>query len=287
MTKKTVITQGCEKMFFQEVEVRKIQIDRCGKEEKEQKKNHQINSKKERKRSLKYLFFLFSPMNRKDLPGKASSCAPLDKLRKASLAVETALVLPLFFLGMVTMISFMDIYQIQTEHLSALCQKVKEAGMYAYVLDGTGVDEITLPDVYSYEPMGGLVSLPKVWMFNSVKVHAWTGIEYQTFADGTEPEAMVYITDSGTVCHKNLGCSYLNLSVIQSSGSSVPALRNDYGEKYSACEICSRGQKPGGSVYITKKGNRYHNLESCSGLKRSVRMVKESQADMPVCSRCG
>lgn len=264
-------------------------MDRCGKLDRKHKTNHQINSKKERNRSLKYLLFLFSPMDRKDLPGKVSSCTPFHKLRKASLAVETALVLPLFFLGMVTMISFMDIYQLQTEHLSALCQKTKEAGMYAYVLDGTGVDEITLPDAYAYEPIGGLVPLPKVWMFNTVKVHAWTGTEYQAFQDGTqsEPEPMVYITDSGTVCHKSLGCSYLNLSVIQTSGGSVSTLRNDYGEKYSACETCSRSQKPSGSVYITKKGNRYHNLESCSGLKRSVRMVKQTEADMPACSRCG
>ena len=274
-------------MLFQEAKVRRIQIDRCGKNDREQKKKHQINSKKERKRSLKYLFFLFSPMDRKILPGKVSSCTPLCKLRKASLAVETALVLPLFFLGMVTMISFMDIYQIQTEHLSALCEKAKEAGMYAYVLDGSGVDEITLPDAYTYEPVGGLIPLPKVWMFNTVKVHAWTGTEHQAFEDGTESEPMVYVTDSGTVCHKSLGCSYLNLSVIRTSGRSVTTMRNDYGEKYSACETCSRSQKPGGSVYITKKGNRYHNLESCSGLKRSVRMVKENEAGMPVCSRCG
>ena len=57
---------------------------------------------------------------------KVSFCA-LNK--KASLALETALVLPMFLLGMVTMISFMDIYRIQTEHLQALCEKTKEAGI--------------------------------------------------------------------------------------------------------------------------------------------------------------
>ena len=35
-------------------------------------------------------------------------------LKRGSLAVETALALPLFFLGMVTLISFMDIYKLQT-----------------------------------------------------------------------------------------------------------------------------------------------------------------------------
>lgn len=46
--------------------------------------------------------------------------------------------------------------------------------MYAYVLDGKGTEEITLPDVYSYTPVGGVIPLPKVRMYNTVKVHAWT-----------------------------------------------------------------------------------------------------------------
>ena len=54
------------------------------------------------------------------------------------------------------MIHFMDVYRIQTEHLSKLCQSAKEAGMYAYVVGGDGVEEITLPDVYKYKPIGGL-----------------------------------------------------------------------------------------------------------------------------------
>lgn len=55
------------------------------------------------------------------------------------------------------MIHFMDVYRIQTEHLSKLCQSAKEAGMYAYVVGGDGVEEITLPDVYKYKPIGGLI----------------------------------------------------------------------------------------------------------------------------------
>ena len=52
---------------------------------------------------------------------KVSFCTSFrGKIKKGSLAVETALVLPLFFLGMVTLISFMDIYKLQTEHLTAL-----------------------------------------------------------------------------------------------------------------------------------------------------------------------
>lgn len=279
-------------MLFQEGEV-KTYMDRLGNllNKKIQKMRHLTNSIRRRFGSLSTCCLLFPPIDSKAFPGKVSLCASFRYVKKASLAVETALVLPLFFLGMITLISFMDIYQLQTEHLSKLSKNAQEAGMYAYAVGGEGPEEITLPDVYAYNPIGGLVPLPRVWMHNTVKVHAWTGSEYGSFQneDGeNESEPMVYVTESGSVCHKSLSCTYLDLSVTQVSGSDVSSMRNQNGEKYCACETCSRGQSPAGSVYITQNGNRYHNLESCSGLKRTVRMVKASQvSEMCSCSRCG
>ena len=157
------------------------------------------------------------------------------------------------------------------------------------MLDGKGPEEITLPDVYAYTPIGAFVPLPKVWMHNTVKVHAWTGTEFpDNGGEQGETEPMVYVTASGSVYHKNPGCSYLNVSLKQIPGSSAKSASNKYGEHYSACEICSRNQNPAGVVYVTEQGNRYHNLESCSGLKRSVRLVKASSvSEMGACSRCG
>lgn len=238
--------------------------------------------------------FQISPILEGSFFGKVSLCAfwrkTSGKMKKASFTVEASLVLPLFFLGMVTMISFMDIYRIQTEHLSKLCGRTKEAGMYAYAVGGDGVEEITLPDIYKYEPVRGLIPLPAIWMHNTVKVHAWTGADRGDGAndDDGEAENMVYVTASGSVYHKKLNCSHLNLSVSKVAGASVSAKRNEYGEKYHPCESCSRNQQPGSAVYITKSGNRYHNDKNCSGLKRSVRLVKESEVgDLHPCKRCG
>ena len=208
---------------------------------KKNKKNETAKKKrkikKERKCSLKNRILASSMVRRisnlflNTSSEKVSFCA-LNK--KASLALETALVLPMFLLGMVTMISFMDIYRIQTEHLQALCEKTKEAGMYAYVLDGKGPEEITLPDVYAYTPIGAFVPLPKVWMHNTVKVHAWIGADETAFSGETrEPEEMVYVTETGTVYHKKAGCRYLKVSINQISGSSLTHARNDSGQKYS------------------------------------------------------
>jgi hypothetical protein len=161
--------------------------------------------------------------------------------------------------------------------------------MYAYGAGNSGAENIVLPDVYSCQPVGGLLPLPRVWFHNTVKVHAWTGVKYEEENTAAENQPMVYVTESGTVYHRKLGCSYLNLSVQQVSGSAVKNMKNTYGEKYQACELCSRGQEPAGVVYITKKSNRFHNRESCSALKRSVRMVKESEVsgEMSACGRCG
>ena len=52
------------------------------------------------------------------------------------------------------------------------------------------------------------------------------------FSTGTANSEQYYVTESGSVYHRKLGCSYLNLSVQQISGSSVKALKNAYGEKY-------------------------------------------------------
>ena len=248
----------------------------------------------ERIRSLTRYHLLLIPPTYKRISIHAGKTSLRTSLKKASIAVETALVLPIFFLGMVTMISFMDIYKLQTEHLTKLCEKTKEAGMYAYVLDGSGPDDITLPDFYTYEPIGGLVPLPDVRMFNTVKVHAWTGKEYaneegQAGSEEKEKEPMVYVTENGSVYHKDIGCSYLDLSISHVSKNAAEGLRNHYGEKYSPCETCGKGQEQGGMVYITETGNRYHTLESCSGLKRTVRMEKQSHVSgkMHACSRCG
>lgn len=249
-------------------------------------KNVRID-RKERKCSLYSFWLLSAPMDRsKGFSGKASFCASF--MKKASLAVETALVLPLFFLGMVTMISFMDIYKIQTEHLSSLCEKTKEAGMYAYILDEKSPEKITLPDVYTYTPVGGLVPLPKIRMYNIVTVHAWTGAGQELFSSTEQNEEMVYVSENGSVYHRNPGCRYLNLSLNQIAGSRVSSMRNAYGERYTPCEICSRNQRPAGIAYITENGNRYHNLETCSRLKRTVRLVKKSDVQgKRACSHCG
>ncbi len=239
------------------------------------KKNKIINSLRAKIRGA------YIPGMRSSFGGKVSQSTS----SKGSLTVESAFVLPLFFLCICTLICFMDIYRIQEEKLTKLCQDAMEAGMFAYTTDMT--DDLIRRADYRYQPPISVVSLPAVYMSNVVKVHPWTGYHGTNGATITNEE-MVYVTETGSVYHRSAGCTYLKLSIQIVSSDQLDSLRNDSGAKYYACEKCVRTDAPAASVYITSKGNRYHNLASCSGLKRTVRLVKISEVHgMRVCSRCG
>ncbi len=108
---------------------------------KKRKDIQALRSRTRRKSSLESGLSEIPSFLPRSLFGKVSLCAfgkeIKEQVKKASLTIEAAFALPLFFFGMVTMIHFMDVYRIQTEHLSKLCQSAKEAGMYAYVVEAT------------------------------------------------------------------------------------------------------------------------------------------------------
>lgn len=243
-------------------------------------------------------------MNRKyisSLPRSSRSIPPVDMCRifgkasagtslKGSLTVECAGLLPWFLLAMATIIGFMELYQIQTQQLLSLCERAKQAGMYAYIAeDGGKSAEITLPAMKIYESPIGVLPLPKVWLKNIVTVHAWVGYQGEGRQQPAEAsEEMVYITASGTVYHLDTSCRHLDLTIRQTTWERSKKLRNRYGEKYYPCELCSGSSDGGvGLVYLTDTGNRCHNNASCSGLKRTVRLVKKSEVpNLSQCKNC-
>ena len=207
---------------------------------------------------------------------------------RASLTVECALALPLFFFALTTMISFMDLYRIETVHLTDLCSKAKQAASYTYnPASSGGVKDIILPDLYSFQPVSGLFPVRRITRYNLVRAHRWNGKLHTTVPSGTSTEKMVYVTASGTVFHRRLDCRYLNVSITSISSAQLKTRKNQYGQSYEPCEMCARGATAG-IVYITSKGNRFHNRPDCSGMKRTIRMIRESQAaGFRPCSRCG
>lgn len=98
-----------------------------------------------------------------------------------------------------------------------------------------------------------------------------------------ENSGLVYVTDHGQVYHTSLSCSHICLKI---SGGGIRKIIE--GGKYKACEKCIQKGKIPGNLYITKYGNKYHSSLGCSGLKRTVKVVRKEEAKgMRPCSRCG
>lgn len=255
----------------------------------------------------------------------------------ASLTIESAFILPFFFLGMVTLISLMDIWRIQSIVTTSLCESAKELGMYAYAAEnfeealpiqefsaaacivygkaqilkrlekenltglkggrgGISLQRSTCKDgvidlkaTYKYQPPFSIFPLPEIKLQSRGMVRTWTGYDGQAHAEGMngETQEMVYVSESQGVYHTMGNCTHLVVSVHALDAGRIGEKRNDYGERYHACEKCIKGAGAANRYYITEKGNKYHAISGCSGLKRTVRLVKKSDVDnLRICSRC-
>ena len=120
----------------------------------------------------------------------------------------------------------------------------------------------------------------------SAKCRKWTG--YHPGQDGYEEDDWLYYTQYGRVYHTSRSCSYLDLSIHGIPDLQRGNARNASGGKYHACPYCGKGAVYHGMVYITNYGDCYHTSLTCSGLKRSVFMIRRSKAtEKQMCSKCG
>lgn len=247
------------------------------------------------------------------------------KAARAGLTVEAAFVVPLFLLAMAAVISLLDIYRIQAEVKTSLSESARELGMYAYAAD-TGSDSPVggavstavcalygrqkLPDLgenvqvtlarSSYK--GGVITLTAdifytlpvtfgpvktLHLVNTASAGVWVGDTKEKWTGNSGgSEEMVYITENESVYHTSASCTHIHLSIHVGSKDAVENLRNEYGERYQSCAKC-RGDANGGTVYYSDKGNCYHSSAACSGLKRTVKLVKKSEVSgKQMCQRC-
>lgn len=150
---------------------------------------------------------------------------------------------------------------------------------------GQDVVDVTLS--YRIRPYFGIMGFQDFSMSNRCQVKAWTGyVQPVEDRDGSNEDELVYITENGSVYHKSRQCSYLNLSIQEVNTSQLEMLRNADGGKYYACERCRGGKQE--IVFLTEDGTRYHTSLMCSGLKRTIYVVRRSEAGgRSACSRCG
>ncbi len=124
-------------------------------------------------------------------------------------------------------------------------------------------------------------------VIDRARIRAFTGYDNTRRADRSEEdEEMVFITENGSVYHRDRNCRHLNINIRQTSRAAVGRERNMNGGKYYPCEYCGGGS--GDGLYITEDGDRYHTKISCPGLKRSIRCIPISEVGgRPPCSQCG
>jgi hypothetical protein len=102
-----------------------------------------------------------------------------------------------------------------------------------------------------------------------------------------EKKEKVYITESGSVYHRDPGCCYLSVKAQSLKESELKDKRNRDGKRYTECKYCKDSVHTG-EVYITYYGTKFHYGSDCSMLKRSVREADLSEIKgMSPCSKCG
>ena len=111
--------------------------------------------------------------------------------------------------------------------------------------------------------------------------------EYETNKqeEKEQTEKKVYVTEYGTVYHVSKSCVYLTVEVTAVHTSQVEKQRNLYGKKYSACDVCAEGTATEW-VYLSLGGTKYHAKADCTTLKRIFTEKKKEEVTLPACSRC-
>jgi len=157
-------------------------------------------------------------------------------------------------------------------------------GISLFRSDFTG-DYITLVADYQMQVPVVLLGKYDLAITQQVKCRKWTG-NSGTTADSGKTDVIVYITQNGTVYHKNRDCTYLKPKVRSISVSRIKQMRSKDGSKYYACSKCGKSRK-GEMVYITDYGNRYHCKRNCSEIQRRIYAVFLSEAGgRKGCSKC-
>ena len=262
---------------------------------------------------------------------RASSCISAYQLErrkkyswKGSITIETAMVLPFFFLAFVCILYMMDVMAIRTSVRNGMqyaakitaeeaCfqRMVSEGELEELIVDAIGSERLersvivggssgihcngskmslltgilNLKVSYSVKVPVPAVSGISVKMEESLMVKGWCG--YEKTGWNLQSEETVYVTETGMVYHLDSSCNYLDLSIRSVSAESLDTIRNKNQGIYHACESC--GKNPAkDSVYVTDYGDRYHHSLSCSGLKRTVYAIPLSEAvGKGVCTKCG
>jgi len=221
---------------------------------------------------------------------KGRVCRLCRQIFRASLTVECAAVLPVFFIVCLTVISFMHAVRVQSEENLKLSNKARKmacaAALAGEKADGNWID---LAKTYKFDYPFPELGIPKLKIALRARVYPWVGssegVAGHDSGDENSGDRTIYVTDNQSVYHTHPDCSHLDLTIIKTDLAGVKNLRNDYGRKYKKCKGFPRGYN--GPVYVTARGDYYYPSTEYGSLTRHVHVTKRSaHADLCQCMRC-
>lgn len=243
---------------------------------------------------------------------------------KASITVEASFSIAFFFMAVMCLVCLFEMKALQINVKSALHSAGKELAAEAYVtpilfpsrveqkiVETVGAERLeksmivggsngidcsaskmyggtTVMDLCAYYQIEIpilIFCIPVIAREEIIRVKGWSGND-EAYVSDLKRE-MVYVTEHGTVYHKNLTCTYLDLSIQAVTFEQISELRNENGQKYYECEYCGGSMMNQKNVYITGQGERYHSSLECSGLSRNIYAVPLSDVyELGGCSKC-
>ena len=209
---------------------------------------------------------------------------------QASMCLEASLSFSFFLIFFMNILSIITLFTTYTENMACLQQQGKEAATYAYITEGalgSNEDIIRLQKNIKIQFPIGVIRASNYRMAVQCVVKPWTGYDVSNIKNRKEEDSVVYMTEYGSVYHKNRACTHLVLSIRAVGFADVKEKRNEDGEFYEACEYCGEN----GMVtiaYITSYGNKYHTTTKCQGLKRTIKTIPLSEVKgVSPCQKCG
>lgn len=209
---------------------------------------------------------------------------PLHVLKKGSMTVEAAIILPIFLMMSICMASIINLFPDTVKKMTELRNLCEESALFY-----SGEAEL-IYELYEYEsftPLFAPSAFIKADILCAGRVRGWNGrISEDYYSAASKKNEYVYIAETGSVYHTDPSCTHISLSIKTVTKAAAEGMRNEYKEKYKPCERCIEASAIPGIVYITDSGNRFHGISTCSGLKRTIVMVDINDTDKRKCSRC-
>ncbi|MDO4490640.1 MAG: hypothetical protein Q4B85_06220 [Lachnospiraceae bacterium] len=220
-------------------------------------------------------------------PCRKGTCSGV--LKRASITVEAALALPLFFLVVVSLMGLPTLYSSYAEKTVELQQEAENRALARSFWGERGDIPVRISGTVEKK----LILLPfeaGTLKARSVAcVRPWTGRASTQGAGETDATKgqLYYLSDYESVYHTSSCCSYLSLQIFTVETGKISREKNREGDRYLPCEYCAGKGETGSFVYVTEQGEHYHTVSDCTGLTRSIHLVDAAATEgLQQCTRC-